>query len=89
MFRKLEKGKKVRDIYKTQIIDNTILAQPEGKTSTKPFHLYEMAEAMIPGGSYLELFGRAHNAREGWVTLGNEAITYMEKNNIEHIHHRH
>ena len=27
---------------------------------------------MSPGGKKLELFGRPHNCREGWLTLGNQ-----------------
>ena len=31
---------------------------------------------MVNGGPFLELFGRPHNARQGWMTIGNEAIEY-------------
>ncbi len=31
---------------------------------------------MVPGGPYVELFARPHNAREGWLSIGNEAIEY-------------
>jgi mRNA (2'-O-methyladenosine-N6-)-methyltransferase len=27
---------------------------------------------MCPGGRYIELFGRPHNCRENWITLGNQ-----------------
>lgn len=27
---------------------------------------------MSPGGKKCELFGRPHNCREGWLTLGNQ-----------------
>ena len=31
---------------------------------------------MVPKGPYLELFGRVHNQREGWITVGIEALEY-------------
>jgi N6-adenosine-specific RNA methylase IME4 len=40
--------------------------------------MYEKIEALVPAGPYLELFGRVHNRREGWVTAGNEAIEYLK-----------
>lgn len=41
-------------------------------TSRKPSELYDMIEHMCPGGRKLELFGRSHNVRPGWLTLGNQ-----------------
>lgn len=40
--------------------------------SQKPQELYEMIERIIPGGRYLEVFGRRHNLRDNWTTIGNE-----------------
>ena len=40
--------------------------------SQKPPKLYEIAEGLCPNGPYLELFGRRHNMRPGWVTVGNQ-----------------
>jgi hypothetical protein len=34
---------------------------------------------MVPGGPYLELFGRKNNQREGWITVGDEAINFKSK----------
>ncbi len=34
---------------------------------------------MIPDGPYLELFGRVHNQRNNWVTVGNESINFKQK----------
>ena len=31
-----------------------------------------MIERLVPGGSYLEIFGRRNNLRDYWVTVGNE-----------------
>lgn len=41
-------------------------------TSRKPDELYAMIEKMCPGGRKIELFGRRHNVRPGWLTLGNQ-----------------
>ncbi len=59
---------------------NTILTQVRGcKISQKPFELYEQIEAAVNGGPLLELFARKHNLREGWVSVGDEAIQYIPK----------
>lgn len=41
-------------------------------TSRKPDELYGIIERLAPGGRKLELFGRRHNLRPGWLTLGNQ-----------------
>lgn len=41
-------------------------------TSRKPDELYAMIEKLCPGGRKIELFGRRHNVRPGWLTLGNQ-----------------
>jgi N6-adenosine-specific RNA methylase IME4 len=38
--------------------------------SRKPDAIYEIAERLVPGGPYVELFAR--RARAGWLCLGNE-----------------
>ncbi len=56
---------------------NTIITQVAGtKISQKPFQLYEHIEAAVNGGPLLELFARKHNQREGWLSIGDEAIEY-------------
>jgi len=40
--------------------------------SQKPDEIYELIEALIPNGYYIEIFGRRNNLRSGWVTIGNE-----------------
>lgn len=50
---------------------NVIVAQPR-ESSRKPDELYGIMERAVPGGRKLELFGRAHNLRAGWVTLGDQ-----------------
>lgn len=58
---------------------SSINTKLKGMISQKPFQLYEFIEKMVPIGPYIELFGRKHNAREGWVTVGDEAIDYIHK----------
>ena len=45
---------------------------------------------MCPKGPYIELFGRVNNQRQGWVTVGDEAIEYKKKRlqNIKHAEHK-
>jgi len=45
-----------------RVIINSIVA-PVGAPSVKPFQLYEMIEAKVPRGPYLEIFGRPYNRR--------------------------
>jgi mRNA (2'-O-methyladenosine-N6-)-methyltransferase len=40
--------------------------------SQKPEEIYQMIEAIVPNGCYLEIFGRRNNLRNGWITIGNE-----------------
>lgn len=46
---------------------------PLGEHSAKPDRIYEIAEALIPGGPYVELFAR--RPRAGWLQYGNELPT--------------
>ncbi|PWY99576.1 MT-A70-domain-containing protein [Testicularia cyperi] len=41
-------------------------------TSRKPDELYGIIERLCPSGRKVELFGRKHNVRRGWLTLGNQ-----------------
>ena len=49
---------------------SSIIKEPRSTHSTKPKVIYEMIEAMFPGRTYLELFGRT--PRDGWEVWGNE-----------------
>jgi len=40
--------------------------------SQKPEEIYQLIEELVPGGKYLEIFGRKNNLRDFWVTVGNE-----------------
>lgn len=56
---------------KKNVISDIIFSQRRGQ-SQKPEEIYEMAEALVPNGHYLEIFGRRNNLHNGWVTIGNE-----------------
>jgi N6-adenosine-specific RNA methylase IME4 len=45
-------------------------AAPVLEHSRKPERIYEIAEALVPGGPYVELFAR--RPRAGWTSYGNE-----------------
>eukprot|EP01062_Namystynia_karyoxenos_P022476 TRINITY_DN1863_c0_g1_i1.p1 TRINITY_DN1863_c0_g1~~TRINITY_DN1863_c0_g1_i1.p1 ORF type:complete len:705 (+),score=263.29 TRINITY_DN1863_c0_g1_i1:78-2117(+) len=53
-------------------VDCDVLATEVRETSRKPDEVYGMIERLCPDGRKLELFGRNHNIRDGWVTLGNQ-----------------
>ena len=50
----------------------TKLEAPEIAQGRKPNILYRLIERAYPNCKYLELFGRLHNLREGWCTLGDQ-----------------
>ncbi len=49
-----------------------VFYHPRMEHSRKPDVIHQIAEHLFPGGQYLELFGRKHNVRPNWVTIGNE-----------------
>lgn len=53
-------------------IDCDVLVSEVRETSHKPDELYDLIDRLSPGSRKIELFGRAHNIRPGWVTLGNQ-----------------
>lgn len=53
-------------------LDSDVLVSEVRDTSRKPDELYGIIERLCPGGRKLELFGRRHNARSGWLTVGNQ-----------------
>ena len=54
--------------------DCDVIVAPVRETSRKPDELYSLIERMVgdSGKSCLELFGRKHNLRNGWITIGNQ-----------------
>lgn len=53
------------------VASDVIFSERRGQ-SQKPTEIYEIIEKLVPGGTYLEIFGRRNNLRDYWVTLGNE-----------------
>ncbi|TNY18222.1 MT-A70-domain-containing protein [Rhodotorula diobovata] len=56
-------------------LDTQVLLAEVRQTSRKPDELYSMIERIVGGrarGRKVELFGRTHNLRSGWWTLGNQ-----------------
>ena len=50
---------------------DVIFSQRKGQ-SQKPDEIYELIEALVPNGFYLEIFARRNNLHNGWVSVGNE-----------------
>lgn len=65
-----KKGKDPTNLRKS-VASDVIFSERRGQ-SQKPEELYEIIEELIPGGRYLEIFGRKNNLRDYWVTIGNE-----------------
>ena len=53
-------------------LDTDVLVAEVRETSRKPDEMYSLLERLSPGTRKLEVFGREHNTRPGWVTLGNQ-----------------
>jgi len=53
-------------------IDCDVIVAPNRETSRKPDEIYGLIERLCPGGRKLEIFGRQHNTRPNWLTLGNQ-----------------
>ncbi|KAJ2778437.1 hypothetical protein H4R18_004597 [Coemansia javaensis] len=66
-------GKKGADPpnLRRSVASDVIFSERRGQ-SQKPEEMYEIIEQLVPGGRYLEIFGRKNNLRDYWVTIGNE-----------------
>ncbi|THH17629.1 hypothetical protein EW146_g3242 [Bondarzewia mesenterica] len=53
-------------------VDTDVIVSEVRETSRKPDEAYGLIERMCPGGRKIEIFGRKHNVRPGWLTLGNQ-----------------
>ncbi|GAA5868994.1 hypothetical protein JCM16303_000330 [Sporobolomyces ruberrimus] len=76
-------------------LDTQVLLAEVRQTSRKPDELYDMIERVLGGkakGRKVELFGRRHNLRDGWWTLGNqlgERDQIFESDVVERFAQRH
>lgn len=52
--------------------DCDVIVSDVRATSHKPDEIYGIIERLSPGTRKLELFGRPHNLRANWTTLGNQ-----------------
>ena len=59
------------DRLKGSIDCDVIFSMRRGQ-SQKPEEIYDICEALVPQGYYLEIFGRRNNLHDGWCTIGNE-----------------
>ncbi len=57
--------------YNRNTITDVIFSKRRGQ-SQKPEEMYDIIEALVQNGYYLEIFGRRNNLRNYWVTIGNE-----------------
>jgi mRNA (2'-O-methyladenosine-N6-)-methyltransferase len=58
-----------------RMFDSDVIVAEVRETSRKPDELYELIDRLTAGDAKrrrLELFGRRHNIRPGWITLGNQ-----------------
>jgi len=53
-------------------IDCDVIVSEVRATSRKPDEIYGILERLCPGATKVEIFGREHNCRPGWMTLGNQ-----------------
>eukprot|EP00878_Enallax_costatus_P040962 GHUV01047383.1.p1 GENE.GHUV01047383.1~~GHUV01047383.1.p1 ORF type:complete len:232 (+),score=69.09 GHUV01047383.1:511-1206(+) len=62
---------------------DVILSERRGQ-SQKPEEIYELIEALVPNGRYLEIFARKNNLRNFWVSIGNEVTgTGLPEEDVE------
>ncbi|RDB23286.1 N6-adenosine-methyltransferase subunit METTL3 [Hypsizygus marmoreus] len=67
-----ESGKLKFPSWANRGLDTDVIVSEVRETSRKPDEVYGLIERMCPGGRKIEVFGRKHNTRPGWLTLGNQ-----------------
>ncbi|RCK67375.1 N6-adenosine-methyltransferase IME4 [Candida viswanathii] len=66
-------GLKGDPIWINKQIDTDVVVSPTRETSRKPDEFYDIVERLVGKHSRkLEIFGRDHNTRPGWLTIGNQ-----------------
>lgn len=53
-------------------MDSDVVVTEVRDTSWKPDEVYSIIERLCPLGRKVELFGRQHNTRPGWTTIGDQ-----------------
>ncbi|RKP36235.1 MT-A70-domain-containing protein [Dimargaris cristalligena] len=71
-------------------IDCDVIVSEVRETSRKPDQIYGMIDRLSPGTRKLELFGRSHNTRPGWFTLGNQlnGVRVYDRDIVEQFNQR-
>ncbi|KAK6461732.1 MT-A70-domain-containing protein [Scheffersomyces coipomensis] len=73
-------GIKGDPIWLNRKMDADVVVSSTRETSRKPDEIYDVVERMVGVHSRkLEIFGRDHNTRPGWLTIGNQ----LQGTNIE------
>ncbi|EGW33234.1 uncharacterized protein SPAPADRAFT_71109 [Spathaspora passalidarum NRRL Y-27907] len=66
-------GLKGNPIWLNRKIDTDVVVSGTRETSRKPDEFYDIVERLVGVHSRkLEIFGRDHNTRPGWLTIGNQ-----------------
>lgn len=66
-------GLKGNPVWLNKQIDTDIIVSTTRETSRKPDELYGLVERLVGRHARkLEIFGRDHNKRPGWLTIGNQ-----------------
>ncbi|KXS17938.1 MT-A70-domain-containing protein [Gonapodya prolifera JEL478] len=66
-------------------IDSDVLVAEVRETSRKPDEVYNIVDRLAPFSRKVEIFGRMHNTRDGWLTVGNqlEGVRLYEQDVLE------
>ncbi|KAF8711682.1 MT-A70 protein, partial [Rhizoctonia solani] len=85
-----DKGNLIWPSWVNRGVDCDVIVSEVRETSRKPDEVYGMIERMCPGGRKIEIFGRKHNTRPGWITLGNQLgqDRIVEKDLLERVKQR-
>ncbi|KAF5322901.1 hypothetical protein D9619_000992 [Psilocybe cf. subviscida] len=67
-----ENGQPKYPSWANRSLDTDVIVSEVRETSRKPDEAYGLIERICPGGRKVEIFGRKHNSRPGWLTLGNQ-----------------
>lgn len=75
-----------------RLLDTDVIVAEVRETSRKPDEVYEIVERLVGadrGVRKLEMFGRKHNRRKGWMTIGNQldGVRLFERDVVERWNH--
>lgn len=68
-------GIKGNPAWLNRMIDTNVVVSGTRETLRKPDEIYDIVERTVgPHARKLEIFGRDHNRRPGWLTIGNQVL---------------